>query len=142
MSQNTAFSLSTSAKTIESESLHNAVLNKFVMEQCAFTNECAMKIWRRFVLTVANKQNIYIYINIDQLLMKQVPRVKVYFSTIKENIHALGQTIFSEVYLTRCIFLGILSIIIHLIVVLHSNLQVNDYQDNTTAFCQIISVFS
>lgn len=63
--------------------------------------------------------------------MKQVPRVKVYFSTIKENIHALGQTIFSEVYLTRCIFLGILSIIIHLIVVLHSNLQVNDYQDNT-----------
>lgn len=54
MSQNTAFSLSTSAKTIESESLHNAVLNKFVMEQCAFTNECAMKIWRRFVLTVAN----------------------------------------------------------------------------------------
>lgn len=43
-----------SAKTIESESLHNAVLNKFVMEQCAFTNECAMKIWRRFVLTVAN----------------------------------------------------------------------------------------
>lgn len=54
MSQSTAFSLSTSAKTIESESLHNAVLNKFVMEQCAFTNECAMKIWRRFVLTVAN----------------------------------------------------------------------------------------
>lgn len=54
MSQNTAFSLSTSAKTIESESLHNAVLNKFVMEQCAFTNECAMKIRRRFVLTVAN----------------------------------------------------------------------------------------
>lgn len=54
MSQNTAFSLSTSAKTIESESLHNAVLSKFVMEQCAFTNECAMKIWRRFVLTVAN----------------------------------------------------------------------------------------
>lgn len=54
MSQNTAFSLSTSAKTIESESLHNAVWNKFVMEQCAFTNECAMKIWRRFVLTVAN----------------------------------------------------------------------------------------
>lgn len=54
MSQNTAFSLSTSAKTIESESLHNAVLNKFVMEQCAFTNECAMKIWRRIVLTVAN----------------------------------------------------------------------------------------
>lgn len=74
--------------------------------------------------------------------MKQVPRVKVYFSTIIENIHALGQTIFSEVYLTRCIFLGILSIIIYLIVVLHSNLQVNDYQDNTTAFCQIISVFS
>lgn len=52
--------------------------------------------------------------------MKQVPRVKVYFSTIKENIHALGQTFFSEVYLTRCIFLGILSIIIHIIVVLHS----------------------
>lgn len=61
MSQNTAFSLSTSAKTIESESLHNAVLNKFVMEQCAFTNECAMKIWRRFVLTVANQQYIYIH---------------------------------------------------------------------------------
>lgn len=30
MSQNTAFSLSTSAKTIESESLHNAVLNNLL----------------------------------------------------------------------------------------------------------------
>lgn len=32
--------------------------------------------------------------------MKQVPRVKVYFSTIKENIHALGQTIFSSLFNT------------------------------------------
>lgn len=53
---------------------------------------------------------------------------------------------FSQKSLVRCTFFGILSIIIHLISVLHSNLQVNDYLENTcmqkTAFCQIISLFS